>query len=174
MRYNTEKEMYPDVASWLYDFLKSRYRKSKVITLDSSQRSLSRIITDNGLSEYAPPEWISWDIKVDVVGFSILKKSFKLAFVECKNSHMSLRDLSQLIGYSRIALPEHSFLISPQGPSDSLSTLIKTFNRIDVLRYLYPKATLASGIVVAKWNMNKRSIDLSNALSDDKAKLGNL
>ena len=50
------------------------------------------------------------DIHIDIVGFIFLENVTYIAFVECKNDYIKLRDLSQVIGYSLIAKPKHSFI----------------------------------------------------------------
>jgi len=174
MKYSSEREMYPGVCVWLETFLRERHRRSEVKVCDGSRKSLARLITDNGIHKRMPPEWVSWDIQVDVVGFVFQKKYTVTAFVECKNSALTLRDLSQLLGYSRIALPRYSFLISPQGPSDSLRSLLMSFNRRDVLRFDEPAGHLPRSIVVAKWHPPGESIDWGTVIADDSFRIGRL
>ena len=42
---------------------------------------------------------------------------------------------SQLLGYSKVVNPKHSFIISPTGISSPVNTLIKIFKRYDILEY---------------------------------------
>lgn len=84
MPFLNEKEMYPVVCEWLEKYLKNKHKRAEVRVFDTSQRSLTRVITDGGLSKNLAPEWVSWDIYVDVVGFVITSKLTTLAFVECK------------------------------------------------------------------------------------------
>jgi len=115
-----------------------------------------------------------YNIQVDIVGFAIQKNLTHLALVECKNDYITLRDLSQLIGYSLVALPIYSFIISPQGPSDSLILLLKTYNRLDVLRYHHPKGKLPLTVTIARWVEEANSIDLSTIISGDSSFIGGL
>lgn len=166
MKYSSESQMYPDVIEWLRKFLKERFKKAKIIVFDSSHKKLNRLISDNGLEGAFPAEWVSWDISVDVVGIAIDKET-RLAFVECKNTPLTLRDLSQLIGYSVVAKPDFSFLLSPQGFSDSLIDLLKTYNRKDVLCYEAIEGRSAKSIVVAKWVKDAKSLDWSTIIAHD-------
>ena len=103
-----ERDMYPPVRVWLERFLVDRHPGWDVRVLDGSRTSLARLVEREGLAEGLAPEWRSWDIRVDVVGFAIGEGGTRLAFVECKPSSITLRDLSQLLGYSRVARPEYS------------------------------------------------------------------
>ena len=174
MSYKREQDMYPDVAAWLEEYLKGRHRRSRVKVFDASRKSLSRIISDIGIQDQMPPEWVSWDIQVDIVGIILQKRKTEIALVECKNATLSLRDLSQLLGYSLIANPLYSFLLSPQGPSDSLRTLLKTFNRIDVLRYHYSQGKLPQAIIIGQWVKETKSLDWGSVITDDPAYLGQI
>ncbi len=79
-----------------------------------------------------------------------------LAFVECKVAPITLRDVGQLLGYSLVARPLLSFLVSPSGLSDRLATLLLTFGRHDVLTYGRNRM-----IRLAVWDTARREIDLS-------------
>ncbi len=91
MAYQKESDMYPSVCEWLKGFLHSRYRKTNIRVFDTSRKSLARLIQETGLSSNLPPEWQSWDIFVDVVGFAFTKQKTELTFVECKNTAITLR-----------------------------------------------------------------------------------
>jgi len=174
MPFLTEKEMYGVVCGWLTEFLKQKHRRAEIRVFDSSQTSLARLISDKGLSANLPPEWLSWDIYVDVVGFIITPKATSLAFVECKKTSLTLGHLSQLIGYSRVVLPLHSFLVSPRGASASLVSLLKTHRRIDVLEYQWFKDGTSRAITVAKWAEPTKRIDLGTTISTDRNTLGRI
>jgi len=108
------------------------------------------------------PEAPCYDIKIDITG--ILKKrstpiSAHLAFVECKFGEANILGLSQLLGYSRIAKPLHSFLISLEGPSESVKKLLEHHRRWDILRYNTNKK-----IVICKWDETRNEIDASSIL----------
>ncbi len=170
--YPREQDMYADVARWLAGFLADRHPKTDIRVFDASRRKLSRLIADEGLHSKVPPEWVSWDIYVDVVGVAVDAMQTHLAFVECKNNSPTLRDLSQLLGYSRIARPTYSFLISPNEPSDAVKSLIRTFNRVDVLQYHSTSGKIPRAITLARWLKNQKSIDWGNAISDDSIRIG--
>ncbi|MCC7355454.1 MAG: hypothetical protein IT330_17065 [Anaerolineae bacterium] len=174
MTYRQESDMYPFVCQWLTGFLSDRHRHATIRVFDSSRKSLSRLIQETGLITNLPPEWPSWDIHVDVVGFALTEKATGLAFVECKNVGITLGHVSQLMGYSRVALPQYSFIVSPQGASDSLRSLLLTFGRLDVLHYQSQAGRLPRSIVVARWDETANCIDVGSLVTNDVNRLGRL
>jgi len=157
--------MYAPVCLWLERFLQNRNRGAKIYVFDSSQRSLTRIIQEKGLSTNLPAEWHSWDIYVDVVGFACTAKQTYLAFVECKLGAITLGNFSQLLGYSRVALPQYSIIVSPQGASDSLRSLLLTYERTDILQYHSEQGRLSLVVAVARWDDNGACIDVGSVIS---------
>ena len=159
MRYESESDMYPDVCRWLKDFLTSRFQSADVDVYDLSQTPISRFLKNYDKGQF-PPEWVTWDIQVDVVGFIHQPHELtSLAFVECKNKKLTLSNLSQLLGYSRIAQPLFSFLISPAGFSSTLVSLLQDYQRHDVLEYHWESGRLPRQAVVAKWDMVACNLD---------------
>ncbi len=163
MKYETEKDMYPDVCNWLENFLKDRFKNADVDVFELSQKPISRFLRTYEKGTF-PGEWVTWNIKVDVVGFVHQpNKQTMMAFVECKNTKLTLAHLSQLLGYSRIALPLYSFLISPVGFSRMLVSLLQEYRRQDVLEYQWESGRLPRKVVVAQWltfttNLNRNTM----------------
>jgi len=159
MKYKSEKEMYPDVCRWLEDFLTNRVRDADVDVYDLSRTSLSRFLRTYNKGKF-PGEWVTWDIRVDVVGFVHHSQEFtSLAFVECKNTSLTLAHLSQVLGYSRIAQPLYSFLISSTGISPVLLSLLQNYQRYDVLEYHWEKGKKPRNIIVAQWEKTTRNLN---------------
>ncbi|MDE0634426.1 MAG: hypothetical protein OXI43_01050 [Candidatus Poribacteria bacterium] len=153
MKYKSEKDMYPDVCKWLENFLKDRFKKAHIEVYELSQKSISRFLSTYNKGNF-PSEWVTWNIKVDVVGFvHHPNEPTDLVFVECKNTKLTLAHLSQLLGYSRIAQPFYSFLISPEGFSLTLVSLLQKYQRRDVLEYYWEAGKLPRQVVVAQWDM---------------------
>lgn len=153
MKYESEREMYPDVCDWLQGFLTSRFQSADVDVYDLSQTPISRFLRSYDKGQFSP-EWVTWDIRVDVVGFiHQAQEMTALAFVECKNNKLTLSNLSQLLGYSRIAQPFFSFLISPAGFSSTLVSLLSDYQRHDVLEYYWESGRLPRQVIVAEWDM---------------------
>ena len=157
MNISHEEELYPYVIEWLRKFLKGRHRNSDVDVYDTHKINLSKFLQNNELQNYFP-EFSAFDIKVDITGIIKSKKSVKLAFVECKTDPITLKDVGQILGYSKVANPDYSFIISPSGLSSPLSVLLQTFGRYDLLEYGSRK------IRIAKWNLERMEIDSNTIL----------
>ncbi|MBC8526479.1 MAG: hypothetical protein H8D22_06380 [Candidatus Cloacimonetes bacterium] len=105
------------------------------------------------------PEFSTFKIRQDITGFVEYKDRVDLVFIECKNTKLSLMNLSQLIGYSCIALPIQSISLSPKGMGTTLTKLLKTFNRKDILEFRPQRK-----ISVVKWDEEKQDIDFMNSI----------
>ena len=163
--YQTEREMYPDVGEWLQSFLSARFPRGEVGVWDTHKSDLNRLISARGLQGHFDSDvWRTYEIRTDVTAFLRHRKARGLVFVECKLRAISLRDLSQLLGYCRIARPLLAFLISPVGAGGSLRSLVSVYGRSDVLEYDWPKGKMARSIVVAKWNRASRDLDMTTVL----------
>ena len=158
--YSTEIEMYPDIILWLQKDLEQKFHSSakKITVLDTHDSDLSNFIMTLGFQRFFP-EFSTYKIRQDITGFIEYKDKVDLVFVECKNTSLSLINLSQLIGYSCIALPIYSFLISPQGMGTTLNKLLRAFNRKDILEFR-PKRY----IKIIKWDFAKQDIDFTNSV----------
>lgn len=165
MAYRKESEMYPAVCQWLSGFLQSRHRNAKVNVYDASRKSLARLIQEIGYLKNLPAEWQSWEIYVDIVGFARTDEITSIALVECKKEPLTLSHLSQTIGYSRIVLPDYSIVLSPQGASDALRSLLVTFGRIDVLQYHIQKGKLPRSVAVSQWSETAGSIEIGSIIA---------
>jgi len=168
-----EEDLYPAVKRWLETFLRARHR-SQIKVFISSRKKLTHLIEEEGLIRNLPPEWVSWEIYIDIVAFMVSEKQTSLAFVECKNKPITLRDLSQIIGYSRVAIPKYSFIIAPQGASDSLKTLFLTYNRNEILCYNFTRGKVLDSIIIAKWNLNTCSIDYDSLITGPANLIGKI
>ena len=159
--YLREIEMYPDVINWLEADLKGRFGKTakKIQVLDTHDSDLSNFIMLLGYQS-AFPEFTTYQIRQDITGFiEYSNEKVELVFVECKINKLKLIDLSQLIGYSCIALPIYSILLSPAGMGTTLSKLLKSFNRKDILEFRPNRK-----IQIVKWDYFKKDIDYSNSI----------
>jgi len=161
--YNNEIEMYPDVVEWLKKNLEQKFGKKakKIIVLDTHDSDLLNFIMQLNYQEFFP-EFSTYKIRQDITGFIEYENKVELVFVECKNTSLSLIHLSQLIGYSCIALPIYSILLSPQGMGQTLNKLLKSYNRLDILEFR-PKRM----IQVIKWDKTKQDVDYMNSLIKD-------
>ncbi len=87
------------------------------------------------------------------------KDKCALAFVECKLNSISLKDISQLIGYSKVVRPVFSLILSPAGISSPVNTLINIYKRYDILTYWNNLK-----IRIAKWNKTTKDIDAATLI----------
>ena len=152
--------MYPDIVEWLKINLKQKFGKKalKITVLDTHDSDLSNFIMSLSYQKFFP-EFSTYKIRQDITGFIEYKDKVDLVFVECKNTSLSLIHLSQLIGYSCIALPIYSILLSPQGMGQTLNKLLKNYNRSDILEFR-PNKT----IYVIKWDKSKQDVDHMNSI----------
>lgn len=158
MKYRLEKEMYPEVASWLAGYLKHKYTSASIKTYDTSRENLSDFLRRHRLGKYFP-EAETYVIKVDITGVIRHKGKCFLAFVECKLNSINLKDISQLIGYSKVVLPVFSIIISPAGISSPVNKLINLYRRYDILTY-----TNTQKIRIASWNRRAGDIETASLL----------
>lgn len=156
--YDSEKEMYPEVINWLTEYLRGIYPKSEIEVFDTSQINLCEFIRRKNLNPYFP-EFETYVIKVDVTGVIKNKERYLLAFVECKLKSISLKDVSQLIGYSKVVRPTFSLILSPAGISSPINKLINIYKRYDILTYWDNL-----NIRIAKWNRITKEIDQASLL----------
>jgi hypothetical protein len=159
--YSNEIEMYPDIILWLEKQLKGKFGKKakKITVLDTHDSDLLNFIIKLKYQKFFP-EFTTYKIRQDITGFIEYDDKVELVFVECKNGKLSLINLSQLIGYSCIALPVISILIAPQGMGTTLSKLLTSFNRTDILEFRPNRK-----IQVLKWDYNKKDIDRMNSIT---------
>lgn len=157
MVYRTEKEMYKPVVRWLRDKLQEHFHHKDVSVYDTHAEYLSDFLPRRGIRNIV--EYPSYEIKVDVTGIISNESTTDLVFVECKLKRISLKDLSQLLGYSKVARPLHSFITSPKGFTHSIQTLFTVYNRYDVLSYFKNRQ-----IVVFKWNESREEPDYSQII----------
>ncbi|MCE5193720.1 hypothetical protein LLF88_07315 [bacterium] len=163
----SERSLYAPVTTWLHDFLQGRHPRSEVTTLDMSQSSLVATIKMKQMGSDFPGDWVTWDVHADVVGFVRTKASVLIALVECKLGPLTLRDLSQLIGYCQVVRPAYAFLLSPPGPSPSLLRLLTVFNRTDILVYERVRNRASGSIVIASWDPIAKQLDRRRIVSTD-------
>ena len=158
MTYKSESELYPEVIRWFEKHLKGKYPKAEIKAFDTSRQDLSEFLRRGKIHSFFP-EFETYVIKVDVTATIKHKNTCELAFVECKLNSINLKDISQLLGYSKVVKPRHSFIISPAGISSPVNTLVKIFKRYDILEYAG-----SSRIRIAQWNKITQEIDISTLL----------
>ena len=150
--------MYPDVCAWFKRILKEKFKDAEICVEDTSKKVLSKWLIEKGFHTFFP-DYQTYEIEVDVTG--IVKKTDEahLGFIECKLGRITLRDLSQLLGYSRVALPLYSVILSPKEISRSMNRLLNIARRNDILYY-----SIDRHIIVGKWNEKRKELDFSSII----------
>jgi len=156
--YKHESQMYLDVTKWLKEFLNNRYKRRNIIVEATPQTKLYRWLELKGLQDYFS-DYLAYDIKIDVTGIVYNQNNALFAFVECKLKPISLKDVSQLLGYSRVAQPKYSIIISPSYISRPISELFMKFSRYDILSYGDNRK-----IRIAKWDYLRKTVSLETIL----------
>lgn len=156
--YSSERKMYAEVINWLSKYLKGIYPRGKVKAFDTSQINLCEFIRRKKLDKYFP-EFETYVIKVDITGVIKYKEKCLLVFVECKLNSINLKDISQLIGYSKVVHPAFSLILSPVGISTPVNMLINIYRRYDILTY---GDNLK--VRIARWNKTTKDIDSATLL----------
>jgi hypothetical protein len=152
--------MYPDVVNWLQELLLGKFHRATIEVRDTHASPLNEYISRHGLQKYFKgDQWQTYDIQVDVTAFIQYKKVKGLVFVECKIVNINLLHISQLLGYSRVALPISSYLISSKGIGGGVKSLITRYDRSDILEYQWIKGEFPKRIIIAKWDTNLKGID---------------
>lgn len=152
-----ERDLYPLVTKWLENFLKKRYPKAvTILAEDTSTTGVAQFLRRHDLLAFAP--WGAMlHIPADVTGAALIRtkaqQMIKLAIVEVKVGVINLRDLSQALGYAKVVVPDHAFIISPKGWSAVLQKLVQNFERTDILEYAPNRF-----IVVARWDNLSKSV----------------
>lgn len=156
--YQTERQMYSDVCSWFKKVLQEKHKDCKIHLEDTSRKVLSRWIVEKKL-QHLFPDYQTYEIEVDITGIIEEDNKASLGMIECKLNHITLRDFSQLLGYSRVAQPLYSIILSPKGVSKSMHRLFNVSRRNDILNYSDKKH-----IIIGKWNEKRKEIDFATII----------
>jgi hypothetical protein len=150
--------MYPDVCAWFRKILQEKHQEKKIYLEDTSRKVLSRWLVEKKLQSLFP-DYQTYEIEVDITGIMERDNKAFLGMIECKLNQITLRDLSQLLGYSRVAQPLYSIILSPKGVSKSMHRLFNVSRRNDILNYSDTRH-----IVIGKWNEKRSEIDFSTII----------
>ncbi|MFN3974385.1 MAG: hypothetical protein ACK4K2_03780 [Dehalococcoidia bacterium] len=82
-----------------------------------------------------------------------------LVLVECKLRPITLRDLSQTLGYARVALPWAAYLFSQGGVSSLVQALLTTYGRWDILDYYHQHGHQPRRLTLARWDAGTHAPD---------------
>lgn len=165
MSYRNEAEMYPDVIAWLHGLLRERFSGAEVDVRDTHASPLNEYIKRNRLERYFQDNiWQTYEIRVDITGFMLHRGKPGIAFVECKLIPISLLHISQLLGYSRVARPLLSYLISTKGIGSAVVGLISRYDRTDILEYDWQKGRIPRTLMLGTWDITAKRLDPASVL----------
>jgi|YelNatPaOPRAMG01_1025707.scaffolds.fasta_scaffold15814_3 hypothetical protein len=149
---NRERDLYPVVLNWLDNRLRCLYPGWSVEVFDTSRSKLSAFLDRLGVRSF--PASDAFEIEVDLTAIVRRRDKAQLVFIECKSTPITLKDLGQILGYSRVASPVLSAIVSPEGISRSLDILLNTYNRVDILEYGPGRR-----IRIATWDPVRQRVD---------------
>lgn len=157
--YKVERQMYPHVCIWFKKVLREKFKDKEICVEDTSKKVLSKWLVEKGYHKFFS-DYQTYEIEVDVTGIvKISDQKALLGFIECKLGKITLRDLSQLLGYSKVALPLYSIILSPKGISRSLTLLFNVTRRNDILYYSRNRH-----ITIGKWNEKRKELDFTSLI----------
>ena len=167
-----EIELYNDIADWLRRYLNDRFSSSvrHIIVMDTHDIYLNdainrmvRMININNKNNkkyirFPHSEYVTWYIKADISGL-IFTRDDKVVtlIVEVKNENLTLDHLAQLTGYVMVVRPEIAFLISSNGLSRQLRTLLIEYNRLDLLKYK-DRNNRDRKIIIGHWDISRKDL----------------
>ena len=150
-----EEDLYEPMRVWLEQYVKDKYKKYEVVSVDAHAERLDRVLAKydvvrdmaNGV-----------DIQIDVLAIAKKGKDIKLFFIEAKKTKLTLRDLGQLWAYCKLVDPDEAFLLS-SADLGSLNKLLNAFRREDLLDFGDGKKI--KKMRVGKWDVAKNTIDFN-------------
>ncbi len=149
-----EEELYEPMRLWLEQYVRDKYKKYEVISIDAHAERLDRVLAKYDIiNEMAN----GVDIQIDVLSIAKNKNDVKVFFIEAKKTKLTLRDLGQLWAYCKLVEPEEAFLFSSAGLG-SLNKLLKVFRREDLLDF--GDGNKVKKMQVAKWDIRTNAPDM--------------
>lgn len=148
-----EEDLYEPMRIWLEQYVRDKYKKYEVISIDAHAERLDRVLAKyNIVKEMAN----GVDIQIDVLAIAKKDKDIKLFFIEAKKTKLTLRDLGQLWAYCKLVDPDEAFLLS-SADLGSLNKLLNAFRREDLLDFGDGKKI--KKMRVGKWDITKNALD---------------
>ena len=148
-----EEELYEPMRIWLEQYLKDKYKRYDILSIDAHAERLDRVLAKYEIvNEMAN----GVDIQIDILGVARKNTDVKLFFIEAKKTRLTLRDLGQLWAYCKLVDPEEAFLLSSDGLG-SLNKLFNSFRREDLLDFGDKKKI--KKMRVGRWDIRTNSVD---------------
>ena len=143
------------MRSWFQRYLEDKYAGARVVTIDTSTRTLDTILEEYGVIDQYP-QTVGLDIQIDVLGLITRRGKTDIAFIEAKKTPLNLHNLGQLWAYCRLCDPLEAFLLSSAGMG-SLNKILVNLGRQDLLNFGDGKKIKL--MQVAKWDIRSNNID---------------
>jgi hypothetical protein len=153
-----ESDLYEPMRLWLQKHLEDKYKGCDIITLDSHSGRLDRVLRSQGIQCDVAT---GIDIQIDILGIVKKQDTFKLFFIEAKQTSLTLRDLGQLWAYCKLIDPEEAFLMT-SADLGSLNKIMNVFKREDLLDFGDGKRIKKMQIAV--WNIKSNSPDMETMI----------
>lgn len=153
-----ESDLYEPMRIWLHRHLEDKYKGWEIITIDSHSSRLDRVLRSQGIQCDVAT---GIDIQIDILGIVKKQDSFKLFFIEAKQTSLSLRDLGQLWAYCKLIDPEEAYLLTSSNLG-SLNKIMNVFKREDLLGFGDGKRIKKMQIAV--WNIKSNSPDMETMI----------
>ena len=148
-----EEELYEPMRMWLEQYLRDKYKRYEVVSVDAHAERLDRVLAKYDIvNEMAN----GVDIQIDILGIARSNSDVKLVFIEAKKTNLTLRDLGQLWAYCKLVDPDEAFLLS-SADLGSLNKLLNTFRREDLLDF--GDRSKIKKMRVGKWDIRTNSVD---------------
>lgn len=153
-----EEDLYEPMRKWLDQYVKDKYPRYQVYSVDSHAERLDRVLAKFGIiNEMAN----GVDIQIDVLSIAQKDTEYKLFFIEAKKTKLTLRDLGQLWAYCKLVDPAEAFLLSSEGLG-SLNKLINSFRREDLLDFGDGK--VIKKMKVGRWDISTNCVDYNSLI----------
>lgn len=151
-----EEDLYEPMRLWLDRYVKDKYKKYEVVSVDAHAERLDRVLAKyDVVREMAN----GVDIQIDVLAIAKRGADIKLFFIEAKKTKLTLRDLGQLWAYCKLVDPDEAFLLT-SADLGSLNKLLNAFKREDLLDFGNGKKI--KKMIVGKWDVNKNTVDYNS------------
>ncbi|MCL1858858.1 MAG: hypothetical protein FWF92_06455 [Oscillospiraceae bacterium] len=154
----SEFELYEPMRLWLQEYLESKHKNAEIITIDSHNERLDRVLNNLGIFNDMAT---GIDIQIDVLGVVKNKNAISLFFIEAKKTSLTLKDLGQLWAYCKLIDPQEAFLMT-SADLGSLNKILNVFKREDLLDFGDNKNIKKMRIVV--WNVSTNSPDMNSMI----------
>ncbi|KAA6342225.1 hypothetical protein EZS27_010023 [termite gut metagenome] len=153
-----EFELYEPMRCWLQKYLEDKYKDWDIVTLDAHSGRLDRVLRTQGINcDIAT----GIDIQIDVLGIVRKEQTFKLFFIEAKQTSFTLRDLGQLWAYCKLIDPEEAFLMT-SADLGSLNKILNVFKREDLLDFGDGKRIKKMQIAI--WNIKTNAPEIDTMI----------